>query len=167
MCRVLIRIQLFFIVCTHASFDHGGRHFLLAWNLLASGRKWLHSFIPPLSFLSLSFDLHPTTVVSCQVLHIPHISLIPHFCSAPNRSQSPLTIFSKSFTRRKLFPVCLLCRWYHQLGTHILPRAAVLPSWHKTNTDLGMSTNTPGWGVISGAPDQTPPFTFQMKSLQL
>lgn len=159
MCRVLIRIQQFFVVCPHAGFDQVGKQFLLARNLLASGRIWLHIFFShslPVSFLSLSFFLHPTPWFHVYSCTFPQFFLIPHlfffYLFYPSLLVSALTIFLKECW--VVFPVCLSCHRYHQLFfTHILPRVSILPSWHKTNTDLGMSMSTQGRAFISGAQD--------------
>lgn len=81
MSRVLIRVRLFFIVCTRAGFDRAGKHFLLAWNLLASGATRLHVFFffHPL-FLSCLFYPHPTrfTPTPSRCFHLSYI-LPPSF----------------------------------------------------------------------------------------
>ncbi len=117
----------------------------------------------PVSVLSLSTFI-PLLCFMCTPPHSPHSpplfsSLIVH--SWPS--------FKKNveFDPRDVFPVCLSRHWYHRLCPHILPCVSILPSWHKTGTDLGMSASTVGWGVISGALVQTPTIRVWMKSLQL
>lgn len=107
---------------------------------MASGRIWLHAFI--LVFFCLSYLL---PILCCHTL--------PYFCPSspfyPSLLQSALTIFGEivAVCRWEAFPVCFSWHWYHQLCPHILPCASVLPTWHKTNPDLGMSKSTQG-GVL-------------------
>lgn len=114
-------------------------------------------FFLPLSACLLSFFVFFSSshsLVSCLLLHIPPIfsHLFFFYLFYPSLLVSALTIFLKECW--VVFPVCLSCHRYHQLFfTHILPRVSILPSWHKTNTDLGMSMSTQGRVFISGAQD--------------
>lgn len=132
------------------------KHFLRAWNLLSSGRIWLHvPILPPsllVSFLSLSFYLHPTPLfhvpASTSPLYFSHSPTCFFFFSPP---QSALTIFLKKmliFTHGKRFLFASSATDTIGLVLNILPRLSILPSWHKTNTHLGMSIRLHRGGVL-------------------
>lgn len=84
--------------------------------------------------------------------HPPCISLIPppvfFFFYPP---QSALTIFLKKmliFTHGKRFLFASSATDTIGLVLNILPRLSILPSWHKTNTHLGMSIQLHRGGVL-------------------
>lgn len=120
----------------------------------------LFFFILPPSLLSLSvLPSSSHSFVPCPLLHIPLFLFF--YPSSFTISFDHLFKKNVEFCPGEMFPVCLLHHWYHQLCTHFLLHVPNLP-----NPELGMSMTTPGWGVISGVPEQTPPFSVWMKSLQ-
>lgn len=119
MYRVLIRIRFFFeqffIVCTYAGFDHVGEHFLLAWNLLASGRIWLHFF----------FFYSPTQ----SPFFVRPSIFIPLPCSMSTPPHSPISFFLPLIIHNQFWPSFKKKCWVLPGGNvSCLPLAPLIPS---------------------------------------
>ena len=130
------------------------KHFLLrAWNLFSSGRIWLHvPILPPsllVSFLSLSVFI-PLHCFMSTPPHPPYFSHSPvfFFFFYPPISFDHLLKKMLIFTHGKCFLFASSATDTIGLVLNILPRLSILPSWHKTNTHLGMSIRLHQGGVL-------------------
>lgn len=91
------------------------------------------------------------SIVSCPRLHIPRISLIHLFFFVffyPPISFDHLLKKMLIFTHGKCFLFASSATDTIGLVLNILPRLSILPSWHKTNTHLGMSIRLHQGGVL-------------------